>query len=149
MAEAMGMSLHGSAHVVGERLRGSTEDIYKRFLWFQLRWLARLDPWYRRFPPSQTLIRAVATNDRDHWAAAMGTIDATLAGDVPTSKDELFRGPLGATVDFESATVAQCRRLVLGAMPRFVRAYLPSFLGLAAEEAARQGMKAFRKLRSG
>lgn len=147
MATALGLRLEGSRHLAGERLRGTSEDVYKWMLWETVRWLRRQNPWRRRPRLSRLLGHAARTGDRDAWVAALGVLDGGLARDVASSKDQAFRGPLARTLDFESLSPEAARALVLRALPRYLRAAGPRIGLLAAEDAARHVVRRLRRLR--
>lgn len=95
-AEALGLRRHPSGQVVGARVLGTLDDVYKRHLWVQLRWNLSENPWWRRPRPLRLLHRAITTGDPAYSAALLGAIDGVLAGFVRGSKDEAFLGPIAA-----------------------------------------------------
>ena len=91
---------------VGVQKRGSDLDVYKKYLWMEFRSRAgQLRP-----------IELPDLAQRAHagaswlWFGILGVVDAKAAGEMATSKDEHFLGPIGRTLDFDSITADDVRR---------------------------------------
>ncbi|MFT7579460.1 MAG: hypothetical protein ACI9MR_001124 [Myxococcota bacterium] len=147
-ADALGLHTRPSRLVLGERLRGSRDDLYKRYLWLQIRWASGLNRWERRPRPLPLLWRAHRSQDADVWAALLGAVDGLLVGPVSTSKDESFRGPLGANLVLDDLTPSHAARLIRGAALPFTRAYLPLVVLLGGATLRKRLRRSVNSLRS-
>jgi len=93
----------------GVQKRGSDIDVYKKYLWLELR--ARAGQ--RRAEKLEELVeRGRRTGGRQWWLATLGIIDARALDTVTMSKDENFLGPLGATLDLNEVSVDRLRGIL-------------------------------------
>jgi hypothetical protein len=103
----------------GVQKRGSDIDVYKKYLWLELRACAG----QRRAEKLEEVVkRGRKTGERQWWLATLGIIDARALDPVTMSKDENFLGPLGATLNLNEIPVDRLREVlaahgVAGAAP--------------------------------
>lgn len=90
----------------GVQKKGSDVDLYKKYLWIELR--ARAGQ-LRADDLDELVRRGRKSGDRQWWIAALGTIDARALEIDPTSKDEDVVGPLGATLDLDAISTERLR----------------------------------------
>jgi hypothetical protein len=90
----------------GVQKRGSDLDVYKKFLWIELRAQAgQLGPL-----PLPDLVQRARAGPPWLWFAVLGLLDGKAVGRMVTSKDEHFLGPIGRTLDFCTASADDVRR---------------------------------------
>ncbi len=92
----------------GVQKRGSNLDVYKKYMWTQIRAVAGEG----REPPFQALVRRAHQEPPWLWFAALGVIDGRAVGRISTSKDEQFMGPIGRTLDFDQIQAEDVRRVL-------------------------------------
>ena len=98
IAERLGYVSLKCSIEAGIQKRGSDVDVYKNYLWIELRARAGQHP----SKNLKELVRlAQETGDRRWWLAALGVVDARAIDIVSTSKDEDFLGPLGASLNLD------------------------------------------------
>jgi hypothetical protein len=108
VAREMGFKVRTCDIEAGVQKRGSDFDVYKKFLWVQIRTEAS-----QLKPTSLTnLVRFAESGPSWTWFAILGLVDGKAVGALPASKDEDFLGPIGRTLDFDTLTAKQIRRLV-------------------------------------
>ena len=108
VARGMGLKEFGAKIEAGVQRRGSDLDVYKKYLWKEIRARAGQE---KRVPLS-ALVRDARGGVEWLWFAALGVVDAMQAGEVSTSKDEGFLGPIGRTLDFAAVTAADVAGIV-------------------------------------
>jgi len=92
----------------GVQKRGSNLDVYKKYLWIEFRARAgQLGP-----VALPELVRHAATGPSWLWFGVLGLADAKAAGEMATSKDESFLGPIGRTLDFGTVTAEDVRQIL-------------------------------------
>ena len=92
----------------GVQKRGSNLDIYKKYLWIEFRARAgQLGP-----VALPELVRHATTGPSWLWFGVLGLADAKAAGEMATSKDESFLGPIGRTLDFGTVTAEDVRQIL-------------------------------------
>ncbi|MFG0318270.1 MAG: hypothetical protein ACF8XB_13425, partial [Planctomycetota bacterium JB042] len=94
----------------GVQKLGSDVDVYKKYLWIELR--ARAGQ-LAADDLDELLRRARKTDDRQWWLAALGAVDARALGDVPTSKDEETVGPHFGALDLDRLSTEELRGLLV------------------------------------
>ena len=93
---------------VGVQKRGSDLDVYKKYLWIEFRARAgQLGP-----VAVTELVREARTGPSWLWFAVLGLIDAKAAGEIATSKDEHFLGPIARTLDLGTVSAEDVRRIL-------------------------------------
>jgi hypothetical protein len=111
IAQSLGFRGLVHKHVVGIQKTGTPLDVYKQYLWEQIR--ANAGQRGRGNPDVAKVRRsAEETQDIHWWMAYLGLIDGQLVGEVQTSKDEYFLGPLGRQLDFANLTIDVLRHIV-------------------------------------
>ncbi|MEX0853103.1 MAG: hypothetical protein WD036_07460 [Bauldia sp.] len=115
IAREMGLRTLGCAIEAGTQRRGSDFDVYKKYLWMQIRIEAgqltpiQLAPLVRRARGGETWL----------WFAILGLVDGMAVGSISSSKDEAFLGPIGKTLDFSAIGAEDVSRIL--AASRFER----------------------------
>ena len=118
VARKMGFAALTCDIEAGVQKRGSDLDVYKKYLWIQIRAQAG----QLRQPPSLPMMTERARAGPPWlWFAVLGIVDGMQAGEVSTSKDEEYMGPIGRTLDFAAVTAEDVASIVaqrglLGAM---------------------------------
>lgn len=93
----------------GVQKRGSDLDVYKKYLWIEFRTRAG------QLGPVQVpdLVRRACAGPSWLWFAVLGLVDGKAAGEMATSKDEDFLGPIGRTLDFGTVGAVDVRRILV------------------------------------
>lgn len=92
----------------GVQKRGSDLDVYKKYLWIELRTQAG----QLGAIQLSDLVQSACTGPSWLWFAVLGLVDARAARGVVTSKDEHFLGQIGRTLDFAKVTAEDVRRIL-------------------------------------
>ena len=107
-AKRMGFTVMNSDIKAGVQRPGTGLDVYKKYLWLEIR--------ARAGQLQKVSLARVARKawDGQHWLwfAVLGLADARAVGDISTSKDEDFRGPIGRTIDFRQVDGEDIRRIL-------------------------------------
>lgn len=92
----------------GVQKRGSDLDVYKKYLWIEIRTRAG----QLGAIQLSALVQRACNGSSWLWFAVLGIVDARAAGGVATSKDEHFVGPIGRTLDFATVTAKDVRLIL-------------------------------------
>jgi hypothetical protein len=108
VAREMGFKVRTCNVQAGVQKRGSDLDVYKKFLWIQI----RSEAGQQERSSLANLVQFAQSGPAWAWFAVLGVVDGKAVGALPASKDEDFFGPIGRTLDFDTLTAEEIRRLV-------------------------------------
>ena len=109
LAEAAGLVWLKSERVVGTHMMGSIIDVYQRYLWLQIRSVAREG----RSPDLGKLLDRAKQRDRDvDWIACLGVLDGMRLKNQVHSKGKSLRGPSSAWLEIFAGNRLALRRRV-------------------------------------
>jgi hypothetical protein len=106
-AARLGLEALGCDIEAGVQKRGSDLDVYKKYLWIQV----RAEAGQLKSVSMKKLVRRARRGGEPWlWFAALGLLDGKKLGGVATSKDEKFVGPIAKDLDFDTLGVEDVRR---------------------------------------
>jgi hypothetical protein len=109
-AKQLGFTVFHCDIRAGIQRRGTNLDVYKKFLWVGVRARAsQLGP-----TSLDSLVgRAETTGSAWLWFGVLGLVDGEEADALRSSKDELYIGPIGRTLDLNGMQPEDLRRVLL------------------------------------
>jgi hypothetical protein len=108
-AQQLGLKVLKCDIECGVQKRGTNLDIYKKFLWIYFRRRAG----QLGGETFQQLVSRALSGPEWLWFAVLGMVDGASVGDVSTSKDEEFLGPIARLLNFEQLQGEDVRRLLV------------------------------------